>query len=219
MFNVERFEDAPPSLLKQSKYDGQDVWDALVSIFYNKCYLCETNELHDINIEHFKPHKGDKALKFSWKNLYYACGRCNNIKLARYENILDCCNPSDDVFRSIKCLPPVMPGSSRLSIVAMSDDARVIETCDLLNEIYNNESTVNKTITGKSLRRKVFAKYSEVLRWVNSYYDGGATDEEKRYAIERIGVLIRRDQPFSAFSRWIILSDDELSSKFDASMD
>ncbi|HMU65516.1 MAG TPA: hypothetical protein PKE57_00145 [Cellvibrionaceae bacterium] len=144
MFNVERTPCAPPSLLKQKKYDDNDVWQALENIFYKKCYLCETVQPLDLNVEHLKSHKGDKALKFSWGNLYFACARCNNIKSTRYDDILDCCNPGENVFESIKCLPPHSPRSSRLVVEALSQYDRVIKTCELLNEIYNNASSVNK---------------------------------------------------------------------------
>lgn len=59
MFNVIRPEEAPASLKDRIKYDGNDVYDALEEIFFNKCYLCETKEPQDINVEHFDAHMGN----------------------------------------------------------------------------------------------------------------------------------------------------------------
>ncbi|MCX9063931.1 hypothetical protein NLN94_23905, partial [Citrobacter portucalensis] len=80
MFNVIRTLPAPTSLEAQRKYDGEDVYTALEECFHKKCYICETKNPLDINIEHFNPHMGDIEKKFNWNNLYLSCSRCNNIK-------------------------------------------------------------------------------------------------------------------------------------------
>lgn len=45
-----------------------------------------------------------------------------------------------------------------------------------------------------------------------SYFAVDATDSEKQIALEKIGILLRRDQAYSAFSRWVVLCDEELSN-------
>lgn len=74
-------------------YRLDEVITALKEEFHDKCYICEQKHITSINIEHFTPHKGNKDLMFDWYNLYWVCSHCNNIKLAKYDNILDPGNP------------------------------------------------------------------------------------------------------------------------------
>src|ERR1700709_1938149 len=85
-------------------YKCGEVLERLRDDFKNKCYICEVKEPHSINVEHFKPHRGDKDLKFDWNNLFYCCGHCNNSKCdkAEYDEILDCTNEDDNVDTKIK---------------------------------------------------------------------------------------------------------------------
>lgn len=210
MFNVVRHRIAPNSLQDRRRYDSEDVYEALNEIFFSKCYLCETKEPHDVNVEHFDAHMGDLDKKFDWNNLYLVCSRCNNIKGARYNKLLDCCDEKEDVFNAIKHLPPITPYAKSVRIVAMRDDGKAIETQELLEKIYNSEHTVNKRVSGSFLRRKVFKQYNLLLDQINLYYAPIATQEDKKRAIERMQVLIDRASPYSAFIRWCILEDEEL---------
>ncbi|GGK26339.1 hypothetical protein [Aliivibrio fischeri] len=210
MFNVIRPEEAPASLKDRIKYDGNDVYDALEEIFFNKCYLCETKEPQDINVEHFDAHMGNLDKKFDWNNLFFVCSRCNNIKGAKYNNLINCCDNRTDVFRAIKHLPPATPYAKSVQIVAMNDDIKTTETQELLDKIFNSEHTVNKKVSGSFLRRKVFEQYNLLLDQINAYYSPVATKTDKGQAIERIQVIIERSSPYSAFIRWCVLEDSEL---------
>ena len=95
MINIKKSEHPPKCLSEEKKkangdYKCGEVLDRLKEDFHNKCYLCEEKEPSTINVEHFIPHQGNKDLKFDWKNLFWACGHCNNTKLAKYKNIIDC---------------------------------------------------------------------------------------------------------------------------------
>nr|WP_081648471.1 hypothetical protein [Pseudomonas sp. P818] len=219
MFNVSRPATAPVSLAKLKKYDSGDVYQAICDIFYNKCYLCETKEPHDINVEHFRAHMGDEILKYDWNNLYFACSRCNNIKGDNYNNLLDCCNPQDNVLRAIKHLPPTTPYAKTVQIVINLDSESAKTTKDLLDKIYNSEHTINKKVSGAYLRKKIFDQYNLLLTQINSYYSPIATQEEKNTAIERIKLLINKDQPYSAFMSWCILEDEKLSQLLGETID
>lgn len=219
MFNVVRGKLAPDSLKSRRKYDSQDVYDALNEIFFYKCYLCETKEPHDVNVEHFSAHMGDLNKKYDWNNLYLVCSRCNNIKGAHYNNLLNCCDVHEDVFKAIKHLPPITPYAKSVQIVAMRDDEKSRETVELLEKIYNSEHTANKRVSGSFLRRKVFDQYNLLLDQINAYYAPVATPEDKKRAIARIQVLIDRASPYSAFIRWCILEDEELGPLFVKLMD
>lgn len=211
MFNVERSEVAPASLAARREYAGEDVLLELRIIFYDKCYLCEIKDPTSINVEHFYAHQGDEDKKFDWSNLYYVCGRCNNIKLAKYSNLLDCANPDHDVFQLIKHLPPHTPYQSKIIIQAMSEDSRTVETAELLDEIFNTDKTINKKITGKYLRKKIFQKYNRFLELINTYFDDELSQKSKDDALERLQVLVSKKQEFSAFIRWIVLEDAQLA--------
>lgn len=210
MFNVVRNESAPASLANKVKYDSQDVWDALNRVFHKKCYICETKEPQDINVEHFIPHKGDDKLKFDWNNLYLSCGRCNNIKLAKYDCLIDCCDENIDVLRAIKHFPPVTPYAKKLQIEVQVNSPETILTAELLDKIFNSTHTPNKSVSASYLRRKVFSQYNLLLDLLDDYHKETALQIEKDIALERIKLLVKASAPYSAFLSWCILEDDEL---------
>ncbi|WP_338892236.1 HNH endonuclease [Aeromonas rivipollensis] len=218
MFNVNRPVDAPASLQNRRKYDEKDVYTALEEIFFNKCYLCETKEPHDINVEHFDPHMGDIEKKFDWNNLYFVCSRCNNIKGDRYNNLVDCCDPHQDVFRAIKHLPPRTP-HAKIDVKAINNNVRSIETEEILDKIFNSEHTVNKKVSCSFLRVKIYKQYNFLLDQINVYYSPVSTVADKYQAVERMKVLINRSAPYSAFIRWCIIEDSELGPLLQELMD
>lgn len=210
MFSVVRHLEVPDSLRKKSAYDSPDVLEALNTVFFSKCYLCETKEPHDIHVEHFDAHQGDPNKKFEWTNLYLVCSRCNSIKGKNNNDLLDCCDVNTDVCRAIKHLPPATPYARNVRIEAMEDSIQAQKTTELLDRIYNSESTINKRISGSWLRKKVFNQYNLLLDQVNKYYDPIATKTEKELAIEKMKILIDGESPYSAFARWCILEDEKL---------
>lgn len=215
MFNVIRHEPAPTSLAGERKYDSEDVWVALNKVFHKKCYICETYEPQDINVEHFVPHQGDQTLKFDWNNLYFSCGRCNNIKLTRYDDLIDCCDPNTDVVRAVKHLPPSTPYARKLLIQAHDQSEKTKLTAELLDKVFNSEHTPNKAVSASYLRRKVFDQYNLLLNLLQKYYDPVAFPEEKENAVNRIKLLLKASSPYSAFISWCIMEDGELGPKLD----
>ncbi|MCS4314479.1 hypothetical protein M2397_004799 [Pseudomonas sp. BIGb0381] len=219
MFNTVRASAAPASLAAKQKYDGSDVYLELCNIFFNKCYICETKEPHDINVEHFRPHKGDESKKFDWQNLYLACSRCNNIKLVEFDDIIDCCDIELDVFRAIRHVPPITPYAKSVQLLSMLPNPKVELSRRLLDRVYNSDHTVNKKVSGAFLRRKIFDQYNLLLDQINNYYNPVATDMEKELSLERMQKLIHRSAPYSAFIRWCILDDMELGELLVGYMD
>lgn len=107
MITLIKSQPEPDDLQKEREkaygdYKTPKVLDQIKEDFKNKCYICEMKNPPVINVEHFIPHKDDHTLKFQWDNLFYACGHCNNIKLAKYNNILNCTNLKDDVENVIR---------------------------------------------------------------------------------------------------------------------
>jgi hypothetical protein len=210
MFNVVRRESAPASLANKVKYDSRDVWDALSRVFHKKCYICETKEAHDINVEHFVPHEGDENLKYDWNNLYFSCGRCNNIKLAKYDELIDCCDTQVDVLRAIKHVPPITPYAKMLQIESQVNDVKINLTTELLDRVFNSTHTPNKTVSASFLRKQVFSQYNLLLDLLSKYYEQTALLQEKEIALERMKLLIKASSPYSAFISWCIMEDEEL---------
>ncbi|MNG16880.1 hypothetical protein D3C84_1008260 [compost metagenome] len=101
----------------------------------------------------------------------------------------------------------------------MAADDKTTETADLLDEIFNTEKTINKKITGKYLRKKVFHKYNRFLELVNEYLDDELPQERKDEALVRLQVLMSRKQEFSAFIRWVVLEDEYLHELLGNSID
>lgn len=219
MFNVTRPEQSPESLKEKRKYDDQDVYNALEQIFFGKCYLCETKEPQDINVEHFDAHMGDLDKKFDWNNLYFVCSRCNNIKGANYNNLIDCCDPKQDVFRAIKHMPPLTPYARKVTLVATNNEDKTIQTQHLLDKIFNSEHTINKKVSGSFLRHKVYEQYNLLLAKINIYYSQNETQRSKNDALEIIQTLIDKSSPYSAFIRWCVLEDEKLGPLFVDLMD
>ncbi|WP_122435287.1 HNH endonuclease [Pseudomonas viridiflava] len=210
MFNTTRPLQVPESLLSRQRYDGEDVYIQLTEMFLNKCYLCETKEPHDIQIEHFQSQQKNPDKKFDWNNLYLACSRCNNIKSSLFDDILDCCDSKIDVFRAIKHVPPVTPWAKTVQIVCMIENEQATSSRNLLDKIYNSDHTVNKKVSSSFLRTKIFDQYNLLLDQISDYYSPTATDIEKHTAVEKMKILIKRTQPYSAFIRWCIIEDEKL---------
>jgi len=210
MFNVIRPDLAPASLAKQKRYDGKDVYDSLKDIFYDKCYICETKSPQDVNVEHFDAHLNDDGKKFDWKNLYLVCSRCNNIKGDRYNDLLDCCDGNEDVYKSLKLLPPYTPYAGSIVVEARVDNAKTESTVDLLKKVYNGKGTVNKAVSAEFLRVKIFESLNRLQEHVKRWYSIESLPYEKDDALERIRLLIRSDAPYSAFMRDVLFEDDKL---------
>lgn len=208
MFNVIRPTEVPHTLTLGRDYKGEDVLNALKACFHKKCYLCETKEPHDINIEHFIPHEGNLQLKFDWNNLYLVCSRCNNIKLADHSTLLDCCDTTQDVSTKIKILPPTSPYAKKMLIEPNTQDAIVVNTASLLDKIFNSEHTINKEVTGSFLRKKVFDEMRDLTAHMVNYLKKDTLETEKPTILLRIKKLTESESPFSSVAISQILEDE-----------
>lgn len=218
MFNVTRSEESPTSLETRTSYRGQDVYDALMHTFSGKCYICEDKGLTSINIEHLSPHENDVDLKYAWENLCLACSRCNNIKGHRFNNLIDCTNPSQDAFLLVKLLPPRMP-DAKVRVYPMEDSDSVNQTAELLDRVFNSKHTIEKAITGEELRRRIFKKAYKILEHQNTYFDDESPQADKDIALERLKVLMKKEQAFSAFLRWLVIESPMLAELLEGEMD
>lgn len=196
---------------KSGDYNKKEVFDLLVKEFNNKCYICENKEPSSLNIEHFKPHKGDKELKFSWDNLYLSCAHCNNIKLGKYENILDCANSEHDVENWIKYYVNPFP-RTEVEITSLKEDEIVENTVELLRNVYNG-TTHQKEVEGKNIVKKL---KDEMMSFQKSLwgYEEAVYEEEKQHYLREIKKHLHKSSNFTSFKRWVIKDIKDLKEEF-----
>lgn len=182
--------------------------------FKNKCYLCEQDELASINIEHRIPHCGDADLKFDWNNLFLACPHCNNIKLAKYGDILDCTCKTDEVEDSIKLKLDSFP-MSEVEVVANRMDDRTKQTAELLDAVYNG-TTPMKTKEAGNLTSKLDAEIYQFQQQLRRYLEAKkhGDEEEMRSLRRKIGYGLQKTSPFTSFKRWIIRDNPKRNIEF-----
>jgi len=215
MVNFDKTQPAPASLAteklkKTGKYGLPDVYDQLLLDFKNKCYICEQKAPVVINVEHFQAHQGDVDKKFDWNNLFFACGHCNNTKLAQFENILDCTNPSHDVVNwihyAIKTFPKeIVEIKAQCSVI--NNPTIIKTTVDLLLAVYNGKPTANKQAQANNLRRLLLSEIQTFENFLVRYYAIDIEQAEKRSLLRQIRKHINTASAFTAFKRWIILDN------------
>lgn len=207
MVYLEKSQPSPDCLAKEAQkahgdYKCDPVLNRLVADFKNKCYLCEGKVLSTMNVEHFKPHRGDKRLKFSWDNLFLACGHCNNTKSDRFGNILNCTVLSDHVETRLKYTIQPFPADT-VHIDPLSDDERVLETQQLLIAIYNG-TTPLKRLEAHNLRLALIKEVVDFQWNLEAYFDDTNNEADRSYYREKIEQQLSRAAPFTAFKRWIV---------------
>jgi uncharacterized protein (TIGR02646 family) len=209
MINIER-KTPPKEVLdilenekskKSGEYNKKEVFNTLAKEFYNKCYICENKSATSINIEHFKPHKGDKELEFSWENLFLACAHCNNIKLGNYDNILDCTNLQHDVENWIKYYVDMFPKAA-VQITARKDDEVVKSTVELLDKVYNG-TTHQKIFESENIVKQLQTELISFQTDLWEYYKS-EDEEDKEIYRRKIKRHLHKSSSFAAFKRWII---------------
>jgi hypothetical protein len=210
MINYEKSTPSPECLTQQlantgNNYRCGDVIPRLKTDFKNKCYLCEEKEPSTINVEHFIPHKGNRNLMLDWNNLFYSCGHCNNTKLADplFDDILNCIDLNIDILEVLKFEIKPFPKED-VTVSALNDTAKVVNTATLLNRIYNGSTTL-KITEGINIRDKLvkeLIKFNDLLQ--DFYYTVGLDAEEKAKIKANIKRSISSDAPFTAFKMWVL---------------
>ena len=193
-------------------YNCQNVLARLQADFKNKCYLCEQKAPTTINIEHFIPHQGNLDLKFDWLNLFYACGHCNNTKLAKYGDILNCTIAEDRVETSIRYWMNPYP-KEKVEVTARIDNAAVTETASLLDDIYNGTTTL-KLIESANIRNQILQEVNKFQKLLLDFYHDLATAQERETLRAKIAKELSDRSSFTAFKRWIIRNNPELQADF-----
>jgi hypothetical protein len=217
MVYLEKSQPAPTSLAVEKQkangdYKKEDVLERLKNDFKNKCYICELKAPTSINVEHFKPHKGDIDKKFDWNNLFLSCAHCNNTKLDKYDNILNCTNKTDDVENRLKYIFKPFP-VEQIDIVALDNSAETQNTKELLLAVYNGATPLKK-LESANLRNHILNEIKDFQKLLLDYFNDTVSVEEKQSLLSKICTHINRESHFTAFKRWIIKEDPKLNKEF-----
>lgn len=168
-----------------------------------------------VNVEHFRPHKGDKHLKFAWDNLFFACVHCNNTKLAKeqFNDILDCTNEDHRVDEWIEYHIDPYP-KAKAQITPIEDNQSVHNTVELLDRVYNGH-TLLKKIEASNLRKALLKEIQRFQDDLFEYYDSANQDTDRTYYKAKIcDEHLRNSSPFAAFKRWIVRKQVDLKADF-----
>src|SRR5690606_29358077 len=222
MVYFEKSNPAPVCLeVEKAKANGDykcdNVLEKIKTDFKNKYYICNYKEPVTINVEHFRPHKGDKNLKFQWENLLWSCGHCNNIKLDNYDDIIDCTVIDEDIENRIKIMMRPYPKET-VFIEALDQNQSTISTSELLNAVFNG-TTKLKTIEASNLRNKVLEDISEFQQYLINYYKDGFEPEDKANFLANIKRHLKKSSNFTAFKRWIIRENEVMREEFEQYFD
>ena len=218
MVKIERIENEQTKkailLLEEAKrkgttYNTPEVNKALYGMFHGKCYICENKEGSSYQIEHLVSHKGNKELKYDWNNLFWVCAHCNNIKLNKYDNILNCTYENvDDVIAFRK--KGYFGKDETLEFEALDNRVETKITISLLQNVYYGE-TPQKEIEAKILRKKLRKELSKFKELVREYKEAEGLDKED------LEILLKRElrnsSEFAAFKRWLIKDNKEYYSE------
>lgn len=194
-------------------YNIPEIVIALKEEFHDKCYICEQKHIKSVNIEHFIPHKGEnRDLMFDWRNLYYSCVHCNNLKLSRY-NILDPANPDEDVEKSMHYGMPILHKQAQVEVTACIEDEKVNNTVELLNCVYNGKTPI-KDIEAVNIKNDLVKQLVEFTGWLREYDDDELEEDEKEDLKRNIRKGLRIASAFTAFKKQIVKDTTYLYQEF-----
>ncbi len=117
--------------------------EALKKEFFNLCYLCESRDLRNLQIEHFYP-KGEAFFPEKindWNNLFLICGKCNTV---RPKNIN---TKGEEVYNN--CIDKVEnlitlyydKANEQVKIESSENTTKAKNTVKLLERIYNGKGS------------------------------------------------------------------------------
>ena len=219
MINIIKSQPAPSCLaIEKTKASGDyncgDVTQRLRADFHDKCYLCESKGLIPSNTDHFVAHQGNINLKFDWNNLFWICGHCNNTKLNKYLNLLNCTDSTVKITDVIKFMAYGIP-KEHLVITSVQDEPNfeTQQTVELLNLIYKG-STKRKEMETENLRDNVTKEIVGFTEYLREFYEVGLNTDEKEAIKVRVRRKLSPESPFTAFKIWIIKSNPSLTRDF-----
>ena len=194
---------------KDSDYRSGEIFRILLEDCYHKCYICEIKPIPS-EVEHRLTHKGDEELKYDWYNIFYSCRYCNKVKNQRKfdSGIIDPTKIDPEEYIDLH----MDYGTLREKVVIvkkLKDNDLVDVTVELLNTVYNNDSTDINREAAFNLRNRISDQLNVFLMHIKLY------QEEQRIGdYDKIKNEISRSSEFAAFKRKIVRDDPELSKVF-----
>lgn len=194
MVKCERTFLPPLSLAKRKSYNEPDTIQQLKTIFNNKCYICEMQELQDGIIEHLIPHRGDPDLKFDWRNLFWACNRCNSIKNRKeYEGkIIDCCKVDPE--KHLRCIYD--PYTKQITVIPKDLQETSKMTAQLITETYNLTDTGIRENSLSQRLRAFQEEWNIFFKLLNEY-----KKNKSPYNVRKIKAKLSVKTAFAAIKR------------------
>ena len=115
-------------------------------------------------------------MKYDWNNLFLVCAHCNNIKLGKYDDILDCTHENvDDVIAFRK--KGYFGKEETLEFEALDNRTETKSTVLLLENVYYGE-TPQKQMEAKILRKRLRKELSKFKELVREYKEADGIDKE-----------------------------------------
>lgn len=206
MIKVRKSEDVPSSLAidKPTKYDSQDVLDALVHDQNQKCYICEQNHRQNFQVEHLKPKAIYSELEFEWTNLFSACPYCNGRKPNSYD-ILD---PSLHNIEEI-IVQQLDLANSQVNIETLRVGRQEDFTVKLLKKFFNGEKGIRdrrRQILFDDLQREIVF----FLKLLNDYKID-KSESNKNKIIDVLNIT----KEYLGYKYWILKKNDKLYVDFE----
>lgn len=146
--------------------------------FHNKCYICEDDASKDGVREHRIPKAAGKTNKLLEKssNYFWACGRCNGIKLNKYYDVLSKCqyeNVHCGIIDCTKCDPNEyinitisLDCKNEIKIDEKKYAPCINNTVSLLRAVYCPEGRVDTTKLGV-LKERIVEQVGELYIILN----------------------------------------------------
>ncbi|OMP80646.1 hypothetical protein BW716_03850 [[Flexibacter] sp. ATCC 35208] len=152
---------------------------------------------------------------FDWNNLFFACGHCNNIKLAKpiFDDILDVTQETDEVDKKIRYHINPYP-KEKAEFRALENTDRVNNSVTLLDAVYNGTTTL-KSIEAANVRNLLLKEIRTFQDLLFDYYDETYSAEEKEEIKQKIIRHLRPASSFTAFKRWVIRDHENLKADFE----
>lgn len=231
MVYFKKVQPAPPSLVVEKakgistgNYRLKDVIEQARKDFHDKCYICESQNVALINVEHFDPHEDtyiDK--KFDWNNLFWSCGHCNGIKSNTHINLLNCTVLSENVDIKIKYdtnFTARIP-KNKVVIEAIDTTTKTINTINLLQLVYRGECddpaikdvTEMRKFQAGAIREELFNELSDFQTNIYKYFTT-KNQSQKDLRQSLIIYALNNGSPFTAFKRYIVRNDAEYFHEF-----
>ncbi len=206
MVKIERTSTPPASLAvekgRNGSYSQRDVIDLLKKDFHGKCYVCELNDLTDIEVEHLLPHYNRRIVDrvFDWNNLFYSCPHCNSIKNNRKydEKILDCCTEDPEKF--IDHVYTSQAVSVRPATGIIYELATV--TADLIENCFEKRNTGIRTIQCDARFNRLADTMNKLYTILRKYKE----ENSRTIYYRALRGMLKREYKFAAFTRYYVRS-------------